>query len=93
MLRASPFIEGEAFPRKTFQLFGVSDAILNEETCHLAPTHFGVDNHRGRFVPFPYPEFRRYHPHFPFHPLPVEQVFHLRTGQIEQHPIPPHPAA
>lgn len=74
----------KAFPLKLFQLFRMCYPVFQDEAGHLAPTHLGVDNYRGRFPVFQGVELGRNDLYFPADFFPVEQVFHFTTGQVDK---------
>ena len=82
---AKPFVERETLPFETTQLFGAGEAVLQEEARHLAPTHFGIDDHRRQPVALPHLELGRHDLHLALHAPPVEEILHLAAGQVEQH--------
>ena len=84
ILRTAYLIPDEALPRKGFQLLRTLQTVLDNKTRHLSATHLGIDIDSLRLSGLPNLKLGRNNTHLLLHPLPVEQIFHFSTCQINE---------
>ena len=78
-------IQLKPLPRKSLQIFGVFNAVLNDEACHFSSAHLGIYNDCFQLPAFPHLEFGSDDAYFLLHPLPIEQVLHFAACQIDEY--------
>lgn len=83
-VRTFALVESVPLPFKGFQFLRMSDPVFQDEAGHVPSAHFGVDRNGGQFTVFVRIEVRGDDVDFSFHLFPVKQIFHFRTGQIDQ---------